>query len=213
MNDSNQIIPKLDVPYYKETRYSTCGPAALMMVMKYWDNTICLSKNLEYKIWLRCNPLIFLGGTLQFGLARTAHKMGYKTKIYQKKRISEINPHKGILYNFWSYIESRNIHRENITITYNVNIMDIIQESIMNKIPPIVFLNLKPLVGENVLHWLVVTGLDEKKIYVNDPYIPSNTNLKIKKGFPIKIAKFQESIATDKIGNLRLPPCLIQIYR
>ena len=126
---------------------------------------------------------------------------------------AEINPHKGILYNFWSYIESRNIHRENITITYNVNIMDIIQESIMNNIPPIVFLNLKPLVGENVLHWLVVTGLDEKKIYVNDPYIPSNTNLKIKKGFPIKIAKFQESIATDKIGNLRLPPCLIQIYR
>ena len=33
-------------------------------------------------------------------------------------------------------------------------------------------MNLRPILGENVFHWIVVTGLDEQNVYMNDPYVP-----------------------------------------
>ena len=89
MNDFNISLPILDVPYFQQTHYYTCGPAALMMVIKYWDNSFELSKRTEFQLWKKSNPIVFLGGTLQFGLAKTAVEMGFKAKIYQNARFSE----------------------------------------------------------------------------------------------------------------------------
>ena len=203
-------LPKLDVPYFEQTRYSTCGPAALMMVMKFWDNSFELSKRVENKIWLSSNPFIFFGGTLQFGLAKTAKKFGYKVEIYQKTQISNSRSF-GILY----YSEKRFINnpgRLKIPIYFGRVILEVIYESLKKGIPPIVFLNLEPIIGENVLHWLVVTGADDKEVYVNDPYVPYSSSEKKKKDYPVKIEIFKKAIATDLIGNLRLPPCLILVY-
>ena len=72
MNNEKNNSFLLDVPYYKQSRQYTCGPAALMMVMKYWDKKIEFSKSIEFDIWLKSNPLIFLGGTLQYGLSKAA---------------------------------------------------------------------------------------------------------------------------------------------
>ena len=47
MNDLYNNLPILDVPYFQQTRISTCGPAALMMVMKYWDNSFEFSRRIE----------------------------------------------------------------------------------------------------------------------------------------------------------------------
>ena len=74
-------------------------------------------------------------------------------------------------------------------------------------------MNLLPLVGENVLHWVVATGIDDKMVYVNDPYVPSGFHLREKKGYPVAIEVFQEAMATDKSVGLRLPPCLILIKK
>ena len=74
MNDLNANLPILDVPYFQLTRFSTCGPAALMMVLKYWDKSFELSKGVEFQMWIKSNPFVFFGGTLQFGLAKTALK-------------------------------------------------------------------------------------------------------------------------------------------
>jgi hypothetical protein len=211
MNDLNNDLQKLDVPYYKQTRFSTCGPAALMMVMKFWNNSFELSRRVEYKIWLRSNPFIFYGGTLQFGLAKTVKKMGYNTEIYQTVRISDTHP-RGLL----TGSENRfinNSSRLKIPIHFGRDIFEIIYESLKKEIPPIVFLNLEPIIGENVLHWLVVTGADEKNIIVNDPYIPYGSQEKKKKDSPVKIEIFKKAIATNLIGNLRLPPCVILVYK
>jgi len=204
---------KLDVPYFQQTRFSTCGPAALMMVMKYWDKSFKLSKAVEFKFWIKSNPFIFFGGTLQYGLAKTALKMGFKAEIYQKARISESESTYNGFLSFWEFLYSLGINRSKIPIHYGRDVLEAIYEALKKRIPPIVFLNLKPIIGENVLHWVVVTGKSEQNIYVNDPYVPLNSKLKTKKGYPIELKTFKKAIATDSMGNLRLPPSIILIYK
>ena len=202
---------KLDVPYFKQTRFSTCGPAALMMVMKYWDNSIELSRKFENKIWINSNPVIFFGGTLQFGLSKTASKMGFKVEIYQKTKISDSRT-LGLL----PLIEKnfiRKLKKLKIKIHYQKDIFVIIFDLIKKDIPPIVFVNLKEIIDENVLHWLVVTGYDENNIFVNDPYIPYGFSNSDKKNYPVNIDVFKKAISTDLYGNLRLPPCVISVYK
>lgn len=204
---------KLDVPFFQQTRYSTCGPAAIMMVMKYWDKSFVLSRFVEFKIWLRSNPFILFGGTLQFGLAKTALKMGFKVRIYQKTRILEYNSAYTRFLSFWEYLFSRGHYGSKNPIKYDKEILDVVNDALINGIPPIVFVNLEPVIGENVLHWLVVTGVDEQYIYVNDPYVSLGFMSKIKKGHPIELKIFKKAIATDSVGNLHLPPCAILIYK
>ena len=87
MSDLNTDILPLDVPYFQQTHPATCGSAALMMVMKYWDNSFKLSNEVEFQLWKKSNSLLFKGGVLQFGLAKAAVEMSFKTKIYQTARL------------------------------------------------------------------------------------------------------------------------------
>jgi ABC-type bacteriocin/lantibiotic exporter with double-glycine peptidase domain len=213
MNDLNTNLPILDVPYFQQTRFSTCGPAALMMVMKYWDKSFALSRGVEFQLWIKSNPFVFFGGTLQFGLAKTALKMGFKAKIYQKAKLSEHQSTLSRLPFLLEDIFSLGSRRTKVPIHYGKETLEVIHEALTHRIPPIVFLNLKPILGENVFHWLVVTGIDEQRVYVNDPYIPKGSTSKTKKGYPIDLESFQKAIATDLEGNLRLPPCMILVYK
>lgn len=206
-------IPILDVPYFKQTRHTTCGPASLMMVMKYWDESIELSKNVEFQIWMSSNPFVFLGGTLQFGLAKSAVEMGFKAEIYQKTSFSSYYKNFRNLIDLYEKIVSYRAIRKNVSIHLGKDIINLIPEALIKKIPPIVFLNLKPISYENVFHWLVVTGMDERNIYVNDPYIPLSSKLKMKKDHPIKIDIFRKAISTNVGRKLRIPPCTIFVYK
>ncbi|UCD14386.1 MAG: peptidase C39 family protein [Thermoplasmatales archaeon] len=213
MNDLDVTLPMLDVPYFQQTRPGTCGPASLMMVMKYWDKSFELSRRIEFKLWIKSNPFVFFGGTLQFGLARTAAGMGFKTKIHQKARLSEYHSTMPRFFNFLVNLAAFGTRLANEPIYYGREVLEVIHEALINRVPPIVFLNLEPILGENVLHWLVVTGLDGQKVYVNDPYIPEQSELKMKKGYPIDLESFRKAIATDSGRNLRLPPCTVLVYK
>jgi hypothetical protein len=156
---------------------------------------------------------VFFGGTLQFGLARTAKKMGFTSAIYQQTTFSKNKSLFPILFGIFDTIFSIGTHQVKNQIYYGQNVLDVIKVSIRKKIPPIVMVNLLPLIGENVLHWLVVTGIDKQKVYVNDPYIPQGSSLKTKKNYKIKIDRFKKAIATDKIGTIRMPRCVLEIIK
>ncbi|MCJ7571305.1 MAG: peptidase C39 family protein [Candidatus Thermoplasmatota archaeon] len=203
----------LDVPYYQQSRQYTCGPASLMMVMKYWDRKFEFSKNTEFDLWLKSNPFVFLGGTLQYGLARTAMKKGFKTEIYQTKKFSDSYLKFRSFINLYEYIISFGARHLKIPVYLGREIFDVIRESLDNGIPPLVFLNLKPIINENVFHWVVVTGMDDNFIYLNDPYIPRHFILNMKKNHPVEIKVFKMAIATDGVKNLRMPPCVVLVYK
>ena len=66
----------LKVPFYRQHYDFTCGPASLMMVMKYFDNNLHLSKDLETDIWREDN-MVEVYGTSRYGLAYSAAVRGF----------------------------------------------------------------------------------------------------------------------------------------
>jgi predicted double-glycine peptidase len=213
MNTITGNLPTLDVPYFQQTRTATCGPACLMMVMKYWDPSQEFSRQLEFQLWKKSYSLFLFGGTFQFGLATAVTKLGFKTEIYQKAPFSYSSPKFPQAVNLIENIVSYKARRLHIPIRYRPENLAVINDALHQSIPPIVFVNLYPLLGENVFHWIVVTGLDEQNVYVNDPYVPRGFALNQKKNYPITLDKFSKAMATETGRNLRLPPCVILVHK
>jgi predicted double-glycine peptidase len=213
MDGSQSDIGILDVPYFRQTRTATCGPACLMMVMKYWDPTFELSRSVEFRLWLKSYSFFLFGGTYQFGLATTAVEQGFTAEIYQKGHFSVYYPRFPRMVELIEHIVSHSTRRTHIPVHYEANVLDVIDASLLRRIPPIVFVNLKPLLGENVFHWVVVTGKDEKNVYVNDPYVPMGFSSSQKKNYPLSLELFTKAIATETGRHLRLPPCAVLVYK
>jgi predicted double-glycine peptidase len=212
MNSITGTLPFLEVPYFQQTRTATCGPACLMMVMKYWKPSIEFSRRFEIQLWRKSYSLFLFGGTFQFGLAAAATKLGFKTEMYQKLRFSDGYPRFPRLASLIESIVSDNSRRLHIPIHYGQENLVIISNALRQLIPPIVFINLHPILGENVFHWVVVTGLDEQKVYINDPYVPRGFARQQKKNYPIALDVFSQAMRTEVGRTLRFPPCVVLVH-
>jgi hypothetical protein len=211
MQSTTGHLPPLDVPYFQQTRTATCGPVCLMMVMKYWDASFEFSREMEFYLWMKSFSLFLLGGTFQFGLAATARTFGFQPEIYQKGRFSEGYPSYPEIADLIESIVSHRARRMHIPIRYGAENLKVIREALSSSIPPIVFINLFPILGENVFHWVIVTGVDEQNAYVNDPYVPRGFAGAQKKNYPVPVDVFSLAMATQTGRNLRLPPCVLLI--
>ncbi|HIH29217.1 MAG TPA: hypothetical protein HA260_05380 [Thermoplasmata archaeon] len=211
MNSHMGSLPLLDVPYFQQTRTATCGPACLMMVMKYWDPSLKFSRKMEFYLWKKSYSLFMFGGTFQYGLAVAATTLGYTTEIYQKTRFSDGYPKYPELATLIERMVSHKALRLHISIQYGYENIRVVDDALRQKIPPIVFINLLPLLDENVFHWVVVTGLDEHMVYINDPYIPREFSGTQKKNHPVPRDDFSKALATQTGKTLRLPSCVVLI--
>ena len=70
----------LDIPFYRQHYDFTCGPASLMMAMKYLDNDLRLGKDLEIDLW-REGSLMTVYGTSRYGLAYSAMVRGFSASV------------------------------------------------------------------------------------------------------------------------------------
>ena len=75
----------LNIPFYRQHYDFTCGPASLMMAMKYLDNDMRLGKELEIDLWREGN-LVAICGTSRYGLAFSAARSWIFCKSYQQYR-------------------------------------------------------------------------------------------------------------------------------
>ncbi len=167
------------VPYYEQTLDFTCGPSALLMAMKVLDPKVELSRLLELRLW-RESTTIFMtsghGGCGPYGMALSAYHRGFDVEVYVKEP--------GVLF-----VDSvRNDEKKEV--------MRLVQEDFIGelaKLPiklshralrvheiqrifeaggmPIVLISSYRIYREKFPHWVVVTGFDEKYIYVHDPYV------------------------------------------
>lgn len=203
----------LDVPYVRQTQSATCGPACLMMVLKYWDPSFVLSPRVEYRLWWKSFSLVFFGGTLPGGLTAAAHAYGFRSEICRKTPWASCYPKATRLVGLlddWTLARAR---RQRIPITYGRENDTVAREALNQGIPPIVMVNLKPLIGENVFHWIVLTGLDDDTAYINDPYVPAGSPSKMKKNHPVPLDLFGQAMATDAYRHLRLPPTIVLVHK
>ncbi len=86
------------IPFYRQRFDFTCGAACLMMVMKYFEPSLKLTKDLEIDIWRETN-LVEDWSTCGRGLAYSAAKRGFGARILAsvddipfKEKILKISP-------------------------------------------------------------------------------------------------------------------------
>ena len=169
----------LRVPYSPQTLEFTCGPAALMMAMHALDPRIPLDRTLELRIW-RESTTIFMttghGGCSPFGMALSAVARGFAVEVYVNDR--------GILF---EDTVRKPEHKEVIRLVQEdflaemrekgvglhygrLGVEDLEREFETGGIP-IVLISSFRIDRDREPHWVVVTGFDERFIYVHDPFV------------------------------------------
>lgn len=167
------------VPYYAQTLDFTCGPASLMMAMKTLDPRLRLSRELELTLWRESTTVFMtsgIGGCTPFGLALAAVHRGFGAELFTtagrnffadsvrspvKKEVIRL-VQEGFIREL-KQLRAR-IHRRALRFSE-------LQERIDTGRVPVVLISSYRIYGEKSPHWVVVTGYDERFIYVHDPFI------------------------------------------
>ena len=167
----------LPVPFYRQASQFTCGPACLMMAMKFFRPSLHLSLRLELDIWRESN-LIESYGTSKEGLALAAARRGFLVDtIGRPRKHSFVDAIADRIPNIDSKIlellykdTRRKFHAmkiENVNRKIKLEEMGkLLQKSQI----PIVLTDTSLFTEkESLPHWIVLTGYSGSFWYVNNP--------------------------------------------
>ena len=171
-----ELVP---VPYYRQTLEFTCGAAALMMAMKTLRPELELNRQLELRLWRESTTVYMTsghGGTGPLGLALAAWHRGLGVEVF----ISD----EGVLFVDSVRSEEKKevmrlvqadfeeeIVQHRIPVEYRPIYLDEMREKFDQGGIPVVLISSYRIYQEKFPHWVVVTGFDDKFIYVHDPYV------------------------------------------
>jgi len=180
----------LDVPVYRQTTPFTCGPASLLMVLKFFDPKYPFTREEEIALW-RESTLGIFHGTCRYGLATAACKRGLKVNISSNKsgiayecaaveglRTTE----KDMLKVLFKDMKNRAIQNR-ISETDEDVTVDLLKSYLVQHQLPIVLINAKLVSNDDEPHWVVMTGYDTKFIFINDPLAEDEN---VRKKVPVK---------------------------
>lgn len=171
------------VPYYEQTLEFTCGAACLMMAMRAIDRDLPLDRKLELRLW-RESTLIYMtsghGGCGPFGLALAAHRRGFDVEVYtngerrlfidsvrseQKKEVIQL-----VQSDFRAQLA-----KEGVPVTRRKVVAGDFVAMLKEGNVPLVLVSSYRFYAQKFPHWVVLTGCDERFIYLHDPYIDFET--------------------------------------
>jgi predicted double-glycine peptidase len=165
------------MPFYRQRYDFTCGPASLMMAMKFVDKRLELSKELEMDIWREANMLESYG-TSRYGLAFSAVRRGFGAKIYSNIRragfVKKIEPMIGkVDYHLLKFfLDERKMRSAKLGAREGdlVKITgDLLKRTLKSGSVPIVLSNTEYFNAEDIPHWIAISGIDKDYVYVNNP--------------------------------------------
>lgn len=205
-------------PWYQQTTEFTCGPASLMMAMASLDSRITPDQEMELDIWREATTIFMTsghGGCHPLGLALAAHRRGFDARV----TINNEHP---------LFIEGvRSEHKKEImTLVHNqfvqkakeagidVHYSDPGQEEIagwlQNGSAVIMLISTYRLDGRKAPHWVTVTSIDDRCLYVHDPDPGEGEQLAIDCQYlPISRSDF-DSMSLFGSGRLRTAVVITQ---
>ena len=176
MNTNRGAPIHLDLPFYRQHYDFTCGPALLMMAMKYLDNDLRLGKDFEIDLWREGN-LVAVLGTSRYGLAFSALVRGFFARVtsntggidFVDRFVPPLNaPDMQMLKCHFSERRIRcrklGVLEKQETITGKT-----IRKSLFSNHVPLIVTNSLFFSKEDLPHWIAVTGIDDKFMYFNNP--------------------------------------------
>ena len=165
------------VPFYAQTLDFTCGPAALIMAMHALDPGLEPDRALELRLW-RESTTIFMtsghGGCGPEGLALAAHARGFPTEVYRNVagpmfvdsvRSEEKKTVMALVHeDFTSQLAEHGIPVHHRSLDTRA-----LEAEYRSGAVALVLISQYRITRERAPHWVVVTGFDDRFVYLNDP--------------------------------------------
>lgn len=167
------------VPYYAQSLDFTCGPASALMAMRALSAEVAVDQTGELRLW-RESTTVFMtsgvGGCSPEGLALAVHRRGFHVELF----LSDT----GIL--FIDSVRSqkkrdvirlvqedfrRQLIETGIPTTFRPLSAEMMREKFEAGGIPLVLISSYRFDREKQPHWVVVTGFDEKYVYLHDPNV------------------------------------------
>lgn len=198
------------VPYYEQTLEFTCGPAALMMAMRGLSPELVLDRKLEIRIW-RESTTVFMtsghGGCGPYGLALSAYHRGFDVELYISEEgalfvDSVRSEEKKEVIRVAQEDFSEQVARLPIPTHYQrLSVADTRDRFDEGGIP-VVLISSYRIYQEKFPHWVVVTGFDERFVYVHDPYVDREKGKSVTDcmNMPILLADFHRMARYGRSG-------------
>ncbi len=167
------------VPYYEQTLEFTCGPATVMMAMKALTDSVEMSRETEIRIW-RESTTVFMtsghGGCGAHGLALSAYHRGFDVELYVKDDMpmfvdSVRSEEKKEVIRLVQDGFIQEVAALPISQHYTKLGVEELKEQFNSGGIPIVLISSYLIYKEKSPHWVVVTGFDDRFIYVHDPFV------------------------------------------
>lgn len=180
-----RLLDETQVPHYEQQYDFTCGPASLMMIFKHFDKKFKFNTEIETDIW-RESSLTPLPPTTRYGLAFSALKRGYKAEIVTNVKGIEFvsktptrltgRGRAGLMQAFLGLMQAQFEERRKRAFELGlkerkvkaVGVASVI-DAIERKGLSIMLTSARFFEDEDWAHWVVITGNDERNVYVNDP--------------------------------------------
>ena len=166
-------------PYYAQTLDFTCGSAALMMAMAAVNPTLKLDRRLELRVWREATTIFMTsghGGCGPYGLALAAAQRGYPVELLvrdtgvaffdsvrslEKKRVMEL-----VQADMIEELEQRGVPMVHGPVT-----LAALETRFAAGCIPVVLISSVRIYAERFPHWVTITGIDQRYIYVHDPLV------------------------------------------
>lgn len=165
------------IPHYRQTTEFTCGPACLIMAMLAHKADIETGPTLELQIWREATTIFMTsghGGCSAHGLALSAYQRGHKVRLFvqstqtpfirsvrdeRKKQVLEL-----VHADFTKRIAAAGIAEEPFPQD-----LSLIEDMMAAGGVVMILVSLYRLTGDKAPHWLVISRIDSRFVYVNDP--------------------------------------------
>ncbi|MDH5785032.1 MAG: GNAT family N-acetyltransferase/peptidase C39 family protein [Chromatiales bacterium] len=179
-----ELVPHLEldrarVPYYRQTLEFTCGPASLMMAMRSLDPSIEYDRAQEIEIW-RESTTVFMtaghGGCGPHGLALAAHARGFSVDLYLSEAgalfIDSVrSAEKKAVMTLVQQGFEKQVEKAGIPVHYQRLSLAEMRDYFEQGAIPVVLISSYRIYKEKFPHWVVVTGFDERYVYVHDSFV------------------------------------------
>ncbi len=167
------------VPYYQQTLDFTCGPSALMMGMKALRPDLELNRQLEIRLWREATTVFMTsghGGCGPYGLALAAWRRGLDVEICVK---DDSVPFLDGVRDDDKKEVMRLVHQEmidelagtGVRVSHRTLTSADMAEAVQDGAVPIVLISSYRIYREKFPHWVVVSGADDRFLYVHDPLV------------------------------------------
>lgn len=167
------------VPHYNQTTDFSCGPSSLLMAMKTLDPKIDFSRTHELLLWREANTIYMSGGhggCGATGLALAAHRRGFAVEVWvnHKGTLLGSRPKDKDHAKAMGLVQQADLaEMKRLKIPYRIGARSIedLRADMADGGVPVVLVSMEYIHKDPTAHWVVMTGIDDENVTVNDPWI------------------------------------------